>query len=204
MIFRKKWIILAGTVLAVILILAGCGNDNRIDNMDSNMDSNMGSDMSSNMMEEAMSQPTQNEGQAAPMFELTDLDGNEVTLANLSGEKVYIKYWASWCSICLAGMDELNTLSTSETDFRVLSIVSPNYNGEKSTEDFTKWFKSLQADQTAQDITVLLDEDGTWAREFGIRGYPTSLYIGSDGVLVKSVPGHNTNEAIIESFNTIY
>lgn len=204
MIFRKKWIILAGTVLAVILILAGCGNDNRIDNMDSNMDSNMGSDMSSNMMEEAMSQPTQNEGQAAPMFELTDLDGNEVTLANLSGEKVYIKYWASWCSICLAGMDELNTLSTSETDFRVLSIVSPNYNGEKSTEDFTKWFNSLQADQTAQDITVLLDEDGTWAREFGIRGYPTSLYIGSDGVLVKSVPGHNTNEAIIESFNTIY
>lgn len=144
-----------------------------------------------------------NKGSAAPPFALKDLNGNEVSLAGLAGKKVYVKYWASWCPICLAGMDELNTLAGQSNDFQVITIVSPNFNGEQSTADFTKWFKGLQADQTGANITVLLDEDGKWARQFGIRGYPTSLYIGSDGILVKSAPGHNTNEVIAETFKTI-
>jgi len=137
------------------------------------------------------------------MFELNDLDGHPVKLADFAGEKVYVKYWASWCPICLAGMDELNDLSGQKQDFKVISIVSPNFNGEQSTADFTEWFKGLQAEQTGTNVTVLLDPNGTWARKFGIRGYPTSLYIGSDGVLVKTVPGHNTNETIVDTFQTI-
>ena len=98
----------------------------------------------------------------APMFDLTDLEGNRVALEDLSGEKVYVKYWASWCSICLAGLDELNTLAAQDNDFKVITIVSPDYNGEKSTAKFTKWFEKLSAD----NLTVLLDEDGVWSKKF--------------------------------------
>ena len=67
----------------------------------------------------------------APMFDLNDLEGDQVALADLAGEKVYVKYWASWCSICLAGLDELNTLAAQDNDFKVITIVSPDYNARE-------------------------------------------------------------------------
>ena len=35
-------------------------------------------------------------------IQLEDLEGNEVTLADYEGKNVYVKFWASWCPICLA------------------------------------------------------------------------------------------------------
>src|SRR5690606_574517 len=72
-----------------------------------------------------------NDGKAAPDFELVDLQGNTHSLSQYKGEKVYIKFWASWCSICLAGMNELNTLAGEDPEFNVLTIVSPSSNAEK-------------------------------------------------------------------------
>ncbi|AZN41590.1 TlpA family protein disulfide reductase [Paenibacillus albus] len=184
---RKKWSLVALTLLSLLLLLSACGNTKS----DSTAASN------------AVSVSVKNKGSAAPKFDLMDLDGNRVTLASLAGQKVYVKYWASWCPICLAGMDELNTLAGQKNDFKVITIVSPNYNGEQSTSDFTEWFKGLQAENTGKNIHVLLDPDGKWAKKFGIRGYPTSLYIGSDGVLVKTAPGQNTNDVIINTFKQI-
>lgn len=142
-----------------------------------------------------------NKGREAAAFTLTDLDGNSHTLADYKGKKVYVKFWASWCSICLAGLDELNTLSGEDNDFEVLTIVTPGYRGEQSTEDFKKWFASRSG---VENITVLLDEGGDIAKAYAVRGYPTSAYIGSDGILVKTLPGHNTNDQIKTSFDKIY
>lgn len=141
-----------------------------------------------------------NDGNPAPVFDLVDLEGNQQNLADYAGQKVYVKFWASWCSICLSGMEELNTLAGEETDFKVLTIVSPDSNAEKSSESFAKWFKGFP---DAENITVLLDEGGTFFDEYGVIGYPTSVYIGSDGTLVKSQTGHFSNEEIKASFETI-
>lgn len=132
-----------------------------------------------------------NEGEMAKDFTLKDLDGNDVTLSSLQGEKVYLKFWASWCSICLAGLEDLDILA-GESDFKVITIVSPGFNGEKSTEDFKEWFNN----QETKNLEVLLDEGGLVTKEYGVRAYPTSVYIGSDGVLVKVLPGHNNNDII--------
>ncbi len=141
-----------------------------------------------------------NDGKMAEDFELVNLAGESITLEQLSGERVYVKFWASWCSICLAGMDELNTLSADATDFKVISIVSPGFNGEMEKDEFITWFEGLDYD----NIEVLLDEDGTIAKAYGVRAYPTSAYIGSDGVLVKILPGHTENSMITETFEKIY
>ena len=37
----------------------------------------------------------------------------------------------------------------------------------------------------------------------GVRGYPTSEYIGSDGVMVRLVPGHADNETIKTVFESV-
>jgi thiol-disulfide isomerase/thioredoxin len=141
-----------------------------------------------------------NDGALAPDFVLMNLEGEEVSLSSLKGEKVYVKFWASWCSICLAGLEELDDLSASDQDFKVITIVSPDYNGEQSKDDFITWFSSLDY----KNIEVLLDENGSIAKAFGIRAYPTSAYIGSDSILIKSMPGHVDNQTIAEAFMSIY
>ena len=168
---KRKSSLLIVTLLSVVLILGACQKTNAV-----------------------------NHGDLAPMFNLKDLEGNQVALANFSGEKVYVKYWASWCSICLAGLDELNTLAAEDNDFNVITIVSPNYKGEKSADKFTNWYKKLSAD----NLTVLLDENGLLSKQFGVVGYPSSYYIGSDGVLVKTAFGHNSNEMIQNEMKAIH
>ncbi|TWT01464.1 TlpA disulfide reductase family protein [Planomicrobium sp. CPCC 101079] len=141
-----------------------------------------------------------NDGKPAPSFEVIDLQGNTHQLSDYAGQKVYVKFWASWCSICLAGMEELNTLAGEETEFAVLSIVSPSSNAEKDSESFAKWFKGVE---NTSNIQVLLDEGGPVFEQYGIIGYPTSVYIGSDGVLAKRQQGHVSNEQIKATFESI-
>lgn len=141
-----------------------------------------------------------NDGKMAPSFEVVDLQGNTHQLSDYAGQKVYMKFWASWCSICLAGMEELNTLAGEDNDFVVLSVVSPNSNAEKSSESFAKWFTGVE---NTSNIKVLLDEGGPVFEKYGIIGYPTSVYIGSDGVLAKRQQGHVGNEQVKETFESI-
>ncbi len=141
-----------------------------------------------------------NSGSLAPDFEMVDLNGSAVRLSDLRGEKVYLKYWASWCPICLGGLEDINTLSGGDTGFRILTIVAPGQKGEKGVEDFKTWFSGVE---NTENITVLFDTDGAYGAQAGVRGYPTSEYIGSDGVLVKLVPGHADNDTIKSTFETI-
>jgi len=173
-------------------------DDMATDDMNADMEDDMDKDdmTESNMEDDTM---MTNDGDMAPMFDLKDLDGNSVSLASFEGEKVYVKFWASWCSICLGGLEELDNLTIEETDFKVITIVSPDYNGEKNSEKFMSWFENQDHD----NLIVLLDVDGTFTREFGVRGYPTSAFIGSDNVLVNLFPGHLDNDFIKSTFETI-
>ncbi|MDF2941314.1 MAG: thioredoxin [Herbinix sp.] len=142
-----------------------------------------------------------NEGNLAPDFDLIDLSGKEHLLSDYAGKKVYIKFWASWCPICLAGLEELNTLAGEDEDFVILTVVSPGYKNEMKAEAFIKWFQGVE---NVSNINVLLDEEGTLAQEIGLRGYPTSAFIGTDGVLVKTQPGHVSNDVITTEFESIH
>ena len=155
----------------------------------------MGSGVDRNMDTKKM-----NKGNPAPDFEMMDLNGNTVKLSDFAGEKVYIKYWASWCPICLGGLEDINTLSAEDNGFKVLTIVAPGSKGEKNDEDFKTWFAGVEH---TENITVLLDIDGVYTNRAGVRGFPTSEYIGSDGVLISLAPGHADNETIKSTFEAI-
>ncbi|MHB8128882.1 MAG: redoxin family protein [Mobilitalea sp.] len=142
-----------------------------------------------------------NVGDPAPEFALMDVAGKEHKLTDYAEKKIYIKFWATWCPICLAGLEELNTLAGDDNDFIILTVVSPGYKSEKKSDKFIKWFEGVE---NVANLNVLLDDEGTLAQEFGVRGYPTSAFIGSDGVLVKTQPGHVANEVIKTEFEDIY
>lgn len=125
--------------------------------------------------------------------QLKDLNNHPVTLSQYKGKPVYVKMWASWCPICLAGLAEIDDLSAEkDRGFEVITIVSPSHKGEKSPADFIEWYKGLEY----KNITVLLDEKGEIIDKARVRGYPFNLFLDSDLNLKKTVPGHLGAEQI--------
>ncbi|OFK61629.1 thioredoxin [Globicatella sp. HMSC072A10] len=146
-----------------------------------------------------MTSEKMNQGELAPDFNLPDIDGNMYKLSDQKGKKVYIKYWASWCPICLAGLSEIDELSKTSEDYEIVTVVSPGHNGEKNKEDFIKWFKSLNY----KNIKVLVDESGKFIEDYGIRSTPTNVIVGSDGVLVKVAPGQLNKETLDQIYKEV-
>ncbi|MBP2623201.1 redoxin family protein [Streptococcus oricebi] len=141
-----------------------------------------------------------NEGKPAADFSLQGVDGKTYKLSDFKGKKVYLKFWASWCSICLSTLADSDQLAMSEgKDYMVLSVISPGHNGEKSTQDFKKWYKGLDY----KHLPVLLDPDGKLLEEYGIRSYPSAAFIGSDGVVAKTHVGFMKKEQIQEELEKI-
>lgn len=201
-------VLMFSTFLLIVLITAACSKQatpSKEMATETEMDEPMATEAStdkemateSTMKVEAM---MTNEGDLAPDFEFVDAEGNIYTNDTFKGQKVYLKYWASWCPICLDGLADFDSLSAESHDYVVYSVVTPNANGEQSQADFIQWFNGLDK----KNMKVLFDMKGQAAREFGVRAFPTSIFIGSDGVLIEAAPGHKTNEAIdamMQTFN---
>ncbi|OOF64542.1 redoxin family protein [Rodentibacter pneumotropicus] len=127
---------------------------------------------------------------------LKDLNNQPVTLDKYKGKPVYIKMWASWCPICLAGLAEIDDLSAEQhQNFEIITLVSPSHKGEKATTDFIEWYKGLDY----KNITVLLDEKGEIIDRARVRGYPFNVFLDTDLNIKKTVPGH-LNTAKIRQF----
>ena len=124
----KQKLLLTAVLSLLLLALTACGAQ-RSGNAQSATDERGGSVKENDSM--ISKNEKRNDGALAPDFEMLDLDGNSVKLSDFAGEKIYFKYWASWCPVCLGGLEDINALSAEETDFRVLTIVAPGQKGEK-------------------------------------------------------------------------
>ncbi len=127
-------------------------------------------------------------------FELESVNGETYQLSDLAGKKVYIKLWASWCSICLAGLEEIDELYQEfedSEDVVVLTMVPPNAYGEVDSDKFKNWYSGL-----TYSFDVLLDEGGTSMAQYGVRGFPTSVFIDTDGNVYDTKIGHVKNDDI--------
>ena len=136
-----------------------------------------------------------------------EMDLSKVTLKDVNGmnysfgkdgKPTYIKFWASWCPICLSGLEDIDNLSKEKKDFEVVTVVSPGLVGEKKTEDFKKWYKSLGY----KNIKVLLDEKGELTKILNVRVYPTSVVVNKDGKVEKVLPGHLEKAEIKKLFSS--
>ena len=129
-------------------------------------------------------------GKKAPDFILQSMDGKEVKLSDYKGKKVYLKFWASWCGPCKKSMPELMELAAKEDrDFEILSVIAPGLQGEKTIDQFPKWFE----DQGYKDIPVLYDTKGTTFQAYQIRSIPTEYLIDSQGKIAKIQLGAISN-----------
>ena len=184
----KKW---QATVLvcASLLCLSACKNQTTSETDKQNGDKN--TQVNSQMAKQ---------GEAVTDFALTGVDGKTYRLSDYKGKKVYLKFWASWCSICLASLPDTDELAKEAgDDYVILTVVSPGQKGEQAEEAFQKWYQGLDY----KNLPVLLDPSGKLLASYGVRSYPTQAFIDKEGKLVKIQPGFMDKETILENLKTM-
>lgn len=124
--------------------------------------------------------------QANPYYKNTTNQNNDID----PNKPTVVKFWASWCPLCLATLQEANDWAKQYPQINVISVVSPGQLNEKPTQDFTTWYKVVAKDYP--DLSVLMDSDGTLIRQFGIQVYPNFAILDKQGNLLKLVKGNLT------------
>lgn len=182
-------------------LLASCQNSQMgMDKMDMKMTTEEMGKMSEQKTENKDSMNGKMEMDNVSDITFKALDGKEVSLADYKGKKIYVKFWASWCPICLAGLADITQLADMPPkDAVVLTVVAPGVNREKNLEDFKQWFSGLEY----KTLPVLVDNDGQFLKKLGIVGYPSSAFIDANGKVVRVQPGHVTNEDIMKTLETL-
>ena len=180
-------------------------NGKKMKKSDNMMKDNMKKDKSDKMMQDemkdskSMKKDRMMNNKEMYDFTLKDLAGNDYKLSDNKGKKVYMKFWASWCSICLTGLEDLDKLAGENNDFEIVTVVAPGRNREMNTAAFKKWFKELGL----KNLKVLFDETGEVTEHYGIKVYPTSVYVGSNGTDTTVKAGHNSNDDIKDTIKNL-
>ena len=127
-------------------------------------------------------------------FTALDKNGKEVKLSDFKGKKVYINVWASWCEPCKREMPILENIYKelkNDNDFVFLSMVSsssPEYNNANAADLDKDTILSVAEDKQIS-YPILFDTNNQFRLNFSVRGFPTHVFINSDGSIMDIIPG---------------
>ncbi|MGB3109671.1 MAG: bifunctional peptide-methionine (S)-S-oxide reductase MsrA/peptide-methionine (R)-S-oxide reductase MsrB [Psychrobacter alimentarius] len=115
-----------------------------------------------------------------------------------------VKFWASWCPLCLGTLAETEEWRTDPkfADLNVITVASPGHLNEKEDNDFSTWYAGVQADYPK--LPVLSDSSGELINKLGVQVYPSWAILDKKGNLVHLVKGNITAEqayALAENAN---
>ncbi len=127
-------------------------------------------------------------------FQLTDLDGQPIRLADLRGKAVWLNFWASWCPPCQSETPSLRALDQRYRE-RGLAIIGVQV--QQTVEDGRRY-----ATTYSLRYRIGADVAGDIFREYKVFALPTQFFIGTDGVVRQVVNGplnQASAAALIES-----
>jgi cytochrome c biogenesis protein CcmG/thiol:disulfide interchange protein DsbE len=109
-------------------------------------------------------------------YQLTDLDGQPVRLADLRGKAVWINFWASWCPPCQSETPVIRDLAQRYAS-RGLVVIGISVQ-ETSLDDVRAYATRYQL-----GYTIATDLSGYIFRLYRPPGLPTQVFVGPDGAI---------------------
>ena len=104
-----------------------------------------------------------------------DSDEKFVKLSDYKGKLVIINFWATWCAPCKEEMPSLDVLKDNP-NFSNLEIFPINIGKDDLNKSY-EFFKSLNI----KNLDIYFDNKTTLAKDFSLRGVPTTLLFNKEG-----------------------
>lgn len=140
--------------------------------------------------EEVVIPPAPRAGAPAPAFQAQTLDGPPVSLDDLRGQAVVLNLWATWCPPCRAEMPALERISARYAGDGLVILALNQGENPDTVRAFVE-----EHDLT---FTIALDPREQIGRLYELQAYPTTFFIGRDGVIREVVSGGPMPEALVE------
>ena len=121
-------------------------------------------------------------GEVAPNFQLRDLGGNMVTLAQLRGKIVLLNFWATWCGPCRVEMPAMEQLyrTFSHKEFEILAV-STDPQGAAVTRPFQQ--------EMGFTFPILHDSEYRVGLTYGARSLPMTFMVDRQGIIRQKIFG---------------
>lgn len=139
-------------------------------------------------------------GVAAPAFSLTDAKGRTVKLSDFKGKVVYIDFWASWCTPCLAEFKHLPALkSMLPSDSVVLLYINVD-------DDKNRWLAaSAKHLSTETDLWAGNLFTSEVAQAYQVHGVPKYVLIDKEGrIFNMQAPRPSSPDSVLEQVREAY
>jgi peroxiredoxin len=109
-------------------------------------------------------------------YQLTDLDGRPIRLADLRGKAVWVNFWASWCPPCQQETPIIRDLAERYRSAGLVVVAIAVQETEPA---------DIRAYAERYDLTYTIgfDASGHIYREYKVFGLPTQVFIRPDGVI---------------------
>lgn len=112
-------------------------------------------------------------GKNSPVFTLTSLEGDKVTVGQ-AGKITVINFWATWCPPCQEEMPELDLFAKKNQQKINFYAINLQESNGKVSEFMNK---------SKYTMPVLLDKDGIVAKQFQVAAIPTTIIIDKTGII---------------------
>ena len=108
----------------------------------------------------------------APDFELTNLSGQAVRLADLRGHPVVVNFWATWCGPCRLEMPLLQKYADRyPQDLRILAV-----NDGEAADNIQKF-----VDELGLRFEILQDPTEKATNLYRVGAFPSTFFLDADG-----------------------
>ena len=127
-------------------------------------------------------------GYLAPQFVLNSTVGEEISLEDYLGLPVVLNFWATWCPPCRAEVPHFQDASVKYNG-RATIVGIDQGEPQSVVTDFANSF--------ALSYPLLLDQDNSVNRQYGVSALPTTVFVDAQGV-VREVYTGIINGAVLQ------
>ena len=135
--------------------------------------------------------PRERIGKPAPDFQVTDLQGETLSLKQYRGQVVFLDFWATWCGPCIAEMPKVKKTYEKYKD-QNFQIIGISLDGSKPP---------LEAYIEKEGLAWLhyWDESREVRTLYGVRAIPSTFLIDGEGIIRKAnLGGFDVESAVAE------
>jgi cytochrome c biogenesis protein CcmG/thiol:disulfide interchange protein DsbE len=124
----------------------------------------------------------------APQFSLTDVHGNQVSLAQYRGKVVILDFWAPWCPPCRKEIPDFISLQRQYAS-QGLQVIGIGLDEPANVTSFVQ--------QNGFNYPVAVGDDATANLYGGVSGLPTTFIIDRNGTIRNRFEGF-TDRSVFE------